>query len=310
MSFLLIPPGQSLIEEIIPRLDGAAPDFSCNAVIFPGKRPSHFLRKALARRTGKSFVPPAIFSMDEFIDEVFDGIKTTRRLETIDAVSILFDLHKSAKERLGGEGFITPDSFFPIGLKIYRDIEELYIEGISVARVREIQPFAGEAVPEQTLKRLQSLSFFYEQFYEAVGARGFSTRSVRYRAAAEAIGEASLEKYSRIICSGFFAFTESEKRLFRKLHAFDRTVFIFQDGPGVRQRVMELGAAPEGAEATEDGPDPGIHFYSCPDTHGQVYALSGVLGPIRERDGALDEKTAIVVPSSDALFPLLRQNRA
>jgi ATP-dependent helicase/nuclease subunit B len=55
---------------------------------------------------------------------------------------------------------------------------------------------------------------------------------------------------------------------------------------------------------------PDIHFYSSPDTHGQVYALSKVISNhpafINGR-GLLNEKTAIVLPVAETLFPLLRQ---
>ena len=58
--------------------------------------------------------------------------------------------------------------------------------------------------------------------------------------------------------------------------------------------------------------EPVIHFYSSPDTHGQVYALSKVISSrpaLKEgRKGAgFHETTAIVLPSSETLFPLLRQ---
>jgi ATP-dependent helicase/nuclease subunit B len=160
VNVLLLPPGKNLIEEIIPKLLRLGRDYSSNLVVFPGRRPSHFLRKALAREIKKSFVPPVVLSIDEFIDSQCEKILSGRKLESIDAVSILYDIHLKALQPLGGGSFMTPDSFFPIGMKIYRDIEELYIEGIDYQLVREIQPYAEEVIPEQTLKRLQSLSFF------------------------------------------------------------------------------------------------------------------------------------------------------
>jgi ATP-dependent helicase/nuclease subunit B len=300
---LLIPPERSLIDEIIPLLEGADRDYSRNAVIFPGKRPSHFLRKILAGNIKKSFLPPAIFSIDGFIDVVYESMYSDRKLETIDAVSVLFDIHRRTKERLGGDSFITPDSFFSIGLMIYRDIEELYIEGINAYRVKETQPYMEEVIPVQTLQRLQSLSFFYEEFYKTIGERGLSTRSSRYRIAAEKIAGFGTGDYRKAIFAGFYTLTESEKKLFKKLLVRDNTTFIFQDGPGIREKLAELGIHIESKEAKSSRPE--IHFYSSPDTHGQVYALNTILTKKEGED--LDEKTAIVLPSSDTLFPLLRQ---
>jgi ATP-dependent helicase/nuclease subunit B len=301
---LLLSPRRGLIEEIVSLLEGSDRDYSENIVVFPGRRPGHFLRKALAGKIGTSFVPPVIFSMDEFVDAVYEQIGVSRKLETIDAVSVLYGIHRRAKKPLGGKGFMTPDSFFPIGLKIYRDIEELFIEDVDPDRVKDIQPYAEESIPLQTLERLQSLSYFYEKFYETITKEGFSTRSLRYRAAGEKF-EKGLNDSRQIIVAGFFALTEAEKGLFRKLSSCENTTFLFQDGPGIRERISAVGIE---AEAPEDSAhEPEVRFYRSPDSHGQVYGLNREL---EKSSMTIDERTAIVLPSAETLFPLLRQGLA
>ena len=118
------------------------------------------MRKALAQKIKHSFIPPVIYSMDEFVDHMYERLQTGKKIETIDAVVILYELHKKTLRPLGGEAFLSPDKFFPVGLKIYRDLEELTIEDVQPARVKQIEPLTGEVIPEQTLARLQSLSFF------------------------------------------------------------------------------------------------------------------------------------------------------
>ena len=304
MNVLLIPPRKSLIEEIIPNLKRLERDYSSNLVVFPGKRPSHFLRKALAREMKGSFVPPVLYSMDEFVDHLYEENLSGRKLESIDAVSLLYDIHRKALIPLGGGSFMTPDSFFPIGLKIYRDIEELYIEGIDYHLVKTIGPYAEEAIPDLTLKRLQSLSFFYEEFYKIIAERGFSTRSLRYRAAAEMVGASGTAVFQRMIFAGFFALTRSEKTLFQRLLLKEHTLFIFQDGRGQKEKLAELGVRPVGEQ--QGGEEPEVHFYSSPDTHGQVYALRTLLERKGEAHESWLDHTAIVLPSSGTLFPLLR----
>jgi ATP-dependent helicase/nuclease subunit B len=301
---LLLSPRRDLIGEIVPLLEGGDRDYSENIVVFPGRRPGHFLRRALARNSGTSFVPPVVFSMDEFVDALYERIGVSRRLETIDAVSVLYGIHRKAKRPLGGKGFMTPDSFFPIGLKIYRDIEELSIEDVSPNRVKDIQPYAEESIPLQTLGRLQSLAYFYEEFYETVVKQRFSTRSLRYRVAAEKFEEAWNDR-RQIIIAGFFALTQTEKGLFIKLALRENTTFLFQDGPGMRERIAALGIDVE--EDEEAAYEPEVRFYRSPDSHGQVYGLNAEL----ERSSmTVDERTAIVLPSPETLFPLLRQGLA
>lgn len=313
MNCLIIPPQKNLIDEIIPHLKPSDVDYSSNLIVFPGKRPSHFLRKAVAERVKGAFVPPLILSIDEFIDYVYEASQTKRGLEAIDAAAILYGIQTRLSKPIGAKNFMTPDSFFSIALKIYNDIEELYIEKIDIKKVRGVEQYADAAITPEGMERLESLSCFYEDFYKAVEAAGLSTRSVRYRAASEMIDKAELGDLQQIIFAGFYAFTESEKTLFKKLISKGNTLFIFQQGTGLKERLADLGINAEAASAqvieNEETADSAaeIHFYSSPDAHGQVYALSRTLETRLNKKMPLDEKTAIVLPLPDTLFPLLYQ---
>ncbi len=243
--------------------------------------------------------------MDEFIDHLCEHKLSGRKLEGLDAVALLYDIHRKALNPLGKGSFMTPDSFFPIGLKIYRDLEELCIEGIDHNRVKDIELYAEEVIPEQTLKRLQSLSFFYEEFHKIVREMGSSTRSLRYCAAAELIEDSDIYRFQQVIFAGFFALTRCEKTMFQKLLLRDNTLFIFQDSKGMKEKLVELGVRPAEEQWERDKAE--VHFYSSPDTHGQVYALRSILESKIKEDGPFFDNTAIVLPSSDTLFPLLRQ---
>ncbi len=304
MNTRIILAGTDLIVEVATELGYQGKDYSSNLVIFPGKRPSHFLRKDLAARIGSSFIPPAIFSMDEFIDFLGEKLTPGRKLETIDAVALLYEIHSKAPNPLGGAGFMTPDNFFSLGLKIYRDIEEIVIEGINTKAIRGVESYIEEEIPEQTRGRLQSLSVFYEEFYKEIADRGFSTRSNRYWTVAEKIHELGLDKYKQIIFAGFFALTTAEKEIFKKLFLFENTLFIFQEGPGLTEQLEPLGISSD--SLVKNCTEPEVHFYSSPDTHGQVLALGKIL-ETKLTGGPLDEKTVIVLPSSGTLFPLVRQ---
>ncbi len=220
--------------------------------------------------------------MDDFVDFIYESGERElaggdRKIETIDAIAILYDIHRKSLHPLGGDSFQTPDSFFPIGLKIYRDLEELFIEGVKPAMIKQIEPYTTEAIPEHALKGLQSLSFFYEQFYAAIEEKGLSTRSLRYRSVSEKNENTELDSYEQIVFAGFYALTKYEKVLFKKLLEKENTLFIFQEGPGLEEKLSDLGIdKPYNTLPLIPSP-PEIHFYSSPDTHGQVYALSKVI---------------------------------
>jgi hypothetical protein len=302
---------ENVIEALLPLLKAAGNDYSGNLVVFPGKRPAHFLRKGLSDRVRGSFIPPTIFSMDEFVDAIYERMRnrSLRRLESMDAVAILYDLQKRASTPLAGETFITPDTFFPIGLKIYSDIEELYIEGVPPEKLKEVDPLTQEGIPALTRERLKTLSFFYEEFYRTVLSSGHSTRSLRYRSVSEAIDalwDSSLSEYGEIFFAGFFSFTSSEKMMLRKFLFREKVSFLFKSGPGLVRRLTELGIK---AEEVQEGAEeqPLIQFYQSPDGHGQVFALSGLLNEKMNEGTNLDERTVIVLPSPEMLFPLLHQ---
>jgi CRISPR/Cas system-associated exonuclease Cas4 (RecB family) len=296
-----IPPSKSLIEEVANHLVEKDRDFSSSLVVFPGKRPSHFLRKFLAEREKSGFIPPRIFSMDEFIDFVYEEClgKRDRKLEIIDAVAILHQIHKNSSHPLGRENFLSPDRFFPIGLKLYSDLEELCIEGISPRRVKEIESLGREKIPEPTARRLQSISHFYESFYKTMEEGRWSTRSSRYRSVSDNIDRVDLTPFRRAILAGFSALTRSEKELLGSLLKHENTFFIFQEGSGID--LSGFGIRLEGEQPSGE---PELHFYSSPDTHGQVFTVSQLLKDRLQEKEVLDEKTVIVLPSPETLFPL------
>ena len=306
MNILLLSPSENLVEKSAEQLIGIEKDYSPNLVIFPGKRPSHFLRKVLADKEKSSFIPPLILSMDEFIEHVHDeslGLGG-RKLEAIDAISILYTIHAVSPENLGRRSFLTPDTFFPVGLKLYNDLEELHIEGVPPEKVKEIDSIADGDIPETTAKRLQSLSHFYEAFYKRVEEAHFSTRSSRYRVVSESIDRLNLDRFEKVILAGFFALTESEKKIFRSLLEKGNTLFIFQEGEGMKRKLSDLGIT---AIRNFNVAEPEIHCYKSPDSHGQVLGVSRLLKKKIDRKERIDENTVIVLPSSETLLPLFHQ---
>ena len=67
MKLSVIGPEENIVEKAGELLLSAKslPD---NIVVFPGKRPAHFLRKFLAGKKGAALRAPVITSMDGFID--------------------------------------------------------------------------------------------------------------------------------------------------------------------------------------------------------------------------------------------------
>ncbi len=295
----------SLIAEVAARLSCRGHDYSGSLAVFPGRRPAHFLRKEISRIHGQAFLPPRICSMDEFIDLICGDREggNMRKLTGIDAVAMLFDLHRKSPKPLGSKGFLSLDTFLPIGLKLYRDLEELLIEEVSVEQMRRVDSLVDESIPQGSLERLQTVSWFYERFYAEVRETGLSTRSLCYGIAADTFGAEGIPRYQEIVLAGFFGLTAAEKRLFKKLEGQEGVTAFFQDGPGMQEILKSLNVEPEPIDGNVQAPV--VSLYQSPDTHGQTFALNRVISSIAAGTETPDERTVIVLPSADTLFPLL-----
>ncbi|MEK9135783.1 MAG: hypothetical protein AAB393_01565, partial [Bacteroidota bacterium] len=123
----IIPPTMDLVEEVIAHLTPKGADYSRNLIVFPGKRPAHFVRKALGKKLNRSFIPPLLYSIDNFVDFMYaDRLGLShRQLQPVDAVAILHPIYLNSPERFGGTSFDTLDAFLPLGLKLFGELEQL-----------------------------------------------------------------------------------------------------------------------------------------------------------------------------------------
>lgn len=298
-TYNIISPSDNLIDEIVAHLPQGTNDYSNSIVVFPGKRPAHVLRKSLADRLKASFFPPHIFSIDTFIEHLYTSTLglNKRRLEVIDAVTILYETHQHIAEQIGKGKYQTFESFFPLGIKLFGELEEIVLAHLPERRIREV-------LSSVKFEKFHSLSDYYEKFYPEVERRGYTTRSMTYRTVAQHINTVDLHSYERIIFAGFYAFTNVEKSIIIELQKRENVVLIFQQGRGLAKQLAGINIKADEHEVTI--PEmPEISFTKAPDTHGQVFALAAQLQQQKESGNELDDTTAIVLPSSEALFPVV-----
>ena len=67
-------------------------DLNRIACVFGGKRPALFLRRALSKRIKKSFIPPRIFSIDDFVDYLNFKGKEPLNLSDLDNCFLIYTL--------------------------------------------------------------------------------------------------------------------------------------------------------------------------------------------------------------------------
>lgn len=270
-----------LIQKIIEMLEFQDYDYSKNIVVFPGKRPSYYLKKALAQVINHPFIPPLIFSVDEFVNFLFKKISNARFIEAVEAVGIIYEI--CLRHDLLTTFFRKFDNFISFGFKLFNLFEELYIEAISISQLKEVEMLID--IPAKSQEKLRFLSIVYEEFYNELIDRNLCTRALRYRKLAESDDLESYLQINNLIYAGFFAFTASEKKILQKLATIKNFYFVFQEEVKFDKNFLDK-----------------INLYSCPDTHAEVKVVGNLIENL-----PVDEKTVIVLPKSDTLFPLLRQ---
>ncbi len=294
----VVPTGGNLIDEVLALLPPGASDFSSSLVVFEGRRPGHFLRRALARRLGRAFLPPRVYTLETLLDALYreELLGSADEIGPLDAVSILFDLHCAASPRLGGDRYATLESFLPLGRRLFDALEELKDERADPDRVRAAS--AGLQFDNGHM-----LAMLYERFYMRIQDEGKVTRGVKHELCAAHTSAISLLRYTTVILAGIAALTATERAVVRHLLSLSQVHCLLENGPVVADMLRSLGV---GGEAPALHPTrPSIHLYRAGDTHGQIVGLARVVEEMQTRGIPLDEDTVIVLPSANALFPLV-----
>jgi ATP-dependent helicase/nuclease subunit B len=300
MSRIEIVPGhENLVERVYTLLEHEGSDFSGTMVVFPGKRPAHFLRRTIGLHTGRSAIPPRVFPVDGFVDYIYRTLlkRDDPALHALDAVAILYDLHTRMEKKLGGESFRTLDAFLSLGGKLYDAVEELCIGLVSPRD-------AARVLAGSPMKNGEVIADFYDAFYAAVRELRCTTRALSYATVAGEIGSVAFAGVQRMILAGFFSLNNAEQQILRHLATLDQCVFVYQDGPGLEKHLRSAGFSYQ-PPATVASRQQVISLFSSDDTHGEVLALNTRIKELQETGQPIKEDTVIVLPSADALFPLV-----
>lgn len=296
-SIRLLSPRESLIDAVMDSLPVECGDYSRYAIVFQGKRPAHFIRKALALRRGKACIPPRIFSLESYIDYCFHELLGLEGgdIVSLDAIGILYEEHCAMRDRIGGDGFVRLEAFFPLGVRMLDAFEELKLHGITPAALKA-------ALPLSDFPSADRLAALYETFYRRIADEGLVSYASKAGMVAEQLRALPSGPFEHTLVAGFFSFTPVEQRVIANLKADENTTFFFQDGPGLKRRIEGIGF-----DDMKDRPPlefPEIGYVRAQGTHGEVLGLNRLL--LTPGDAPpMDERTVIVLPSADALFPVM-----
>ena len=309
----IVSPRLNLIELLADQLVQVEKDLNRRWIIFPEKRPGYYLRKVLALRLGKSYLPPSIFSLDEFIDFLYTEVLGFQKplVEPVDAIAFLFELNVKKSGQTQRSSFLSLDEFFAFGQKLFRDLEELKAGQVQENYYTVLDSLSGEQLPEKTRTRLRRVSELYREFYARLEKENLSTRATRLEKVLVELKPEHLKQVDQIILGGFFLTSRAEAGLLKKLLGLGKTTLFLVEGPGLDAVLDQFDLSPDETRKIEKTGDEAaeteINFYLSPDTHGQILMLNQVLADRIPDPAWLDEKKVVVLPAMESLIPLHQQ---
>lgn len=216
-------------------------------VIFPHKRPSHFVYKYIAdyyKNNNIKFSTDlvSIFSIDDFIDYIWDANPHSAfppypKIEPQEASFLLFDLNKN-KETALIDNAEKLDIFISWGYKLFADFEEILIESADPSSCNEIikdnimihsmNSGLKNNNADSYIKfsdRFSNFSNMFNSFYKKIVEKKFTSRSYRYKTIADFLNSKENETYKilspftegKLIIAGFYGITKAESAVFKNL---------------------------------------------------------------------------------------------
>ncbi len=273
------------------------------AIVFGGKRPAHFLKRALAKKIKKSFLPPVCYTIDEFIEEVSATSSSSASSDLEDRFEIYTLAKGLAPELLQGRGSFA--AFLPWAGDIVNFIGQLDLEDVSASHLKNIEASAriGYPVPESINRMLEKVLLLRDAFHERLLSGGRISRGLRYLKAKENAGDWDSTRFDEIIFANFFYFHKTEEAVVKSIYAAGKATLIFQGDQTKWPVLQRIADRFECVLKEGDRPTPTtfeLKAYSAFDAHSQAAVVRDILRTIPDLSS-----TVIVLPDANALVPLL-----
>ncbi|OGS21434.1 MAG: hypothetical protein A3J83_08460 [Elusimicrobia bacterium RIFOXYA2_FULL_40_6] len=287
-------------------------DISRLAFVFGGKRPSLFLKKELAKRSGKSFFSPKFFSINEFIQYIVQKKDNYTALSDLDMSYCIYNIAKKAVPEIlkGKEKF---SQFLPWAEEILTFIDKLDTEDIQLESLKNIQFKAeiGYDVPETINKLLENIISIRNSFHKTLKENKTCSNGIICILASQYIKEANLDEFDDILFCDLFYLNKTEQTIVKELYDKGKGILFFQ-GSQKEWPILENNSK---VFNTEIGPDfsvlkegnrAAIAIHSGFDVHSQVCLAREILKDLLKEESN-PEKTVIVLPDSGNVVPLLSE---
>ncbi|MCF7916441.1 MAG: PD-(D/E)XK nuclease family protein [Candidatus Omnitrophica bacterium] len=275
------------------------------ACVFGGKRPALFLKNALAKKIKKSFIPPVIFSMDDFMQYI---VSKDQPLSKISDLELYYLIYKISKDKLNifGKKQMDFSKFLGWAKEIVAFIEQLDLEAKDNNSLLGVEKSAaiGYEIPESINRILENIVLIRREYHQFLQKNNLYSRGSIYLEAANKIKKENFSDFENIFFGDLFYLHQTEKKVVSKIYELNRGVFIFE-GSSKQWPVLRNNSKlfKQSIEPGEEKPKPkNIKFYQGFDVQSQVCMVKELLKEIKDKDDTL-----ILLPDSETVIPLLSE---
>ena len=279
-------------------------DYSRIACIFGGKRPALFLYNSLAKKL-KSFIPPCIFSMDEFIDYLLQKHTEYNHINDLEANFLVYKIISKNLPRLLNfrKSF---GEFLPLAREIVSFIEQLDLEDIKNESLYYIQKSAeiGYDVPENINELLKDIANLREIYHRELLKNNIYSRGMKYLVVSSSIDKISIDEFDYLIFCNLFYLHNTEVNIIKNILDRKKGIYIIQGDPkewkALSDAVRKLNINFVDLSCKEKKQNFNLYLYQSFDMHSTISILREILSKIEDKSN-----TVIVIPRPEVIIPLL-----
>ncbi|MBP9854979.1 MAG: PD-(D/E)XK nuclease family protein [Candidatus Omnitrophica bacterium] len=297
---------EKLADQIYAEFKVKGNDYSRLAIIFGGKRPSLFLKRALAKRVKTNFYPPTFFTIDRFVTHIIQQHEHYLPTKEFDSAYLIYNLVKDNVPKLLHKRK-TFAEFLPWAMEILGFIDQIDLENISDQPLNNIEEIAkiGFSIPDEINQLLKQIVLVRNLYHDYLKENKIYSRGYEYLRASQLIQQTNFDKFEKIIFCNFFYFHRTEEIIVESLLKDDKSTYIFQ-GDQRKWPILDRLAKKHHWEIKEgekvDTPQFDLKLYSAFDVHSEIGTVRKIL-----EGSASHENTVVVLPNPDHIVPLISE---
>ncbi|KJJ85294.1 hypothetical protein OMAG_000838 [Candidatus Omnitrophus magneticus] len=293
---------------IVTNYPSETSDFSRLAFVFEGKRPSLFLKKAIAKRIGGSFFPPVFFSIDEFISYLLSKNMSFENMPNMERWHIIYSLAKKIAPALI-KGRTDFSNFLPWAMEIEHVIDLMDLENISDQEIENIEASAciGYEVPDTINILLKNIKDLRDLYHGQMNETKSFSKGFIYKKAMECSENIDFHEFDNIFFAGIFYAHKTVKIIIKNLLEQNKTQLIIHGNPSEWKSLGSLYSSfnitPLPIEDTRTEKKlPLIKLYTAFDTHSSI-AIARDLA----KKTVNPETTLILLPKPENMVPFVTE---